>query len=493
MFVRLEKTMRTKKGINYKNRIIYRTKSFKNRPPQRNRIERILQSYFESNFDVYNLLDDRPQYLKSTYVKLTFLICMGISIGWFCFCYNLSIRWIAELAQYVSKFGSYLIVISIALIPGFMNMYLLSSYLFDKRKTHFRPFYFPNITVLIAAYNEESCIKNTLQSISKQEYPADIDIILIDDGSNDNTIAIAQNLGLKNLHIIKENHQGKANALNKGLLYAQNEYIVTVDADTFLDKHAIYELIKKLLSCPKNTAACAGSVFVKNETQSIITQLQSWDYLLAISIIKRAQSFLNGTLVAQGAFSAYKKSVLSEVLGWPNLVGEDIVLTWAMLDKGYETTYAEKAIAFTSAPITYKLFFHQRTRWARGLIEAFIHHKKILFKKHTFVFFIYWNIFFIFIDIIRFLIFIPSIITLLFGNYMFFCPYFLILLFTSFINNAFFYLGQRKLFKSYGYYVKFNLPGFMLYTIFYQYLMNFPVIYGYYLEFFKRKKTWGTK
>lgn len=486
--------MKTKnKGLRAKNKVLYKTKILKHRKKPKNYFENFFQNYVKTNIDIYNLMDNRPQLFKSPFLNTIFSACTLIASLWFILCYHLSYHWILELGQYVSIPLAHLIVLSIALIPGFMNMYLLVNFLIDKRKTHFEPLYFPSLTILIAAYNEEKYIKKTLLSINKQIYPADIQVILIDDGSSDKTIEIAKNIPLKNFSILKTSHKGKSYALNSGLVHAQHEYIITVDADTILDHHAIYEVMKKLLSSSKNTVACAGSVFVKNEGESLITQLQFWDYLLAISIIKRAQSFLQGTLVAQGAFSAYKKSVLMAVNGWPNLVGEDIVLTWAMLDKGYETTYAENAIAFTSAPISYKYYFHQRTRWARGLIEAFIQHKRIFLKKKIFIFFIYWNLFFIMIDIIRFFVIIPGIILFFMGKDLFIGPFIFFLFLTGSLNNLVFFMTQRKLFKSYGYYLKLNPLSFCLYSACYQYLMNIPVVYGYYLEFFKRKKSWGTK
>lgn len=486
--------MKTKnKGLHHKNRIIYRTNSLRIRKKPKNYIENFFQTYLKENSNIYHLIDNRPEFFINPALKTILFISLFVSVIWVIICINLSHQWIVDLADFITLPLSYLVVISIALIPGFMNMYLLVNFLMDKRKNYFQPFYYPSISILIAAYNEEKYIKKTLLSIQKQIYPANVEIILIDDGSTDDTINIAKNLLIKNLRILKGGHKGKSHALNIGLLHASHDYIVTVDADTTLDHHAIYELMKKLLSSSKNTAACAGSVYVKNEDHSIMTQLQFWDYLLAISVIKRAQSFLHGTLVAQGAFSAYKKSVLMDINGWPNLVGEDIVLTWTLLDKGYETTYAENAISFTTAPINYKMFFHQRTRWARGLIEAFRHHKKILFKKKVFVFFIYWNLFFILIDFIRFVIVIPGFILMMCGYDLIFGPYLLFLCLTSIINNFIFYMGQRKIFMSYGYYLKLNPLSFITYSMFYQYLMNLPVVFGYYLEFFKRKKSWGTK
>ena len=93
------------------------------------------------------------------------------------------------------------------------------------------------------------------------------------------------------------------------------------------------------------------------------------------------QENYHSTLVAQGAFSAYKTKILKEIGGWQHCVGEDIVLTWQLLSKGYETNFAKNAIAFTVVPEKYKELGKQRKRWARGMIEAFKKNKILTSKK----------------------------------------------------------------------------------------------------------------
>ena len=80
--------------------------------------------------------------------------------------------------------------------------------------------------------------------------------------------------------------------------------------------------------------AVAGAVLVRNSRASLMTAAQEWDYFHGISAVKRMQSMYHGTLVAQGAFSLYRKQALKTVGGWPDCVGEDIVMTWAMLERG---------------------------------------------------------------------------------------------------------------------------------------------------------------
>jgi len=155
-------------------------------------------------------------------------------------------------------------------------------------------------------------------------------------------------------------------------------------------------------------AAVAGTVLCENANESIITGLQQWDYLHGIASVKRIQSMYRGTLVAQGAFSVYRKSALEKIGGWPDKIGEDIVMTWSFHDAGYKIGYSESAICYTNVPETYVEFFKQRRRWARGLVEAFKNHYELLFKARKVTPFIWYNLFFPYIDISFLFIFVQK-------------------------------------------------------------------------------------
>ena len=196
------------------------------------------------------------------------------------------------------------------------------------------------------------------------------------------------------------------------------KHTITIDGDTVLHPLAIRNIMDKLTNSDEKTAATAGCIFVKNAKKSFITRLQEWDYTLGIFGVKLIQGNYNSTLVAQGAFSAYKTKILKEIGGWKNCVGEDIVLTWQLLSKGYETNFSKNAIAFTEVPEKLKGLGKQRKRWARGMIEAFknvkIFRSKKLCAKSRFLMCL--NIFFPFIDL-ALLVFVPlGLILLALGN-----------------------------------------------------------------------------
>lgn len=338
-------------------------------------------------------------FLISIMIALMCLICSTF----------ISINWINDIACYFGYFLAIYLVTFISLIPGFNYVFTFISLLFNKKDKKECNKKEENVTVLIPVYNGKNTILETIESIQKQKYCGDIHINIIDDGSTDGTLELLESMDLEpNITLLKSKHKGKAEALNKGLQHVETEYTITVDSDTILHPLAIRNIMNKLVNSNEKTAATAGCLFVKNTKRSFVTKLQEWDYTLGIFGVKLVQNNYNSTLVAQGAFSAYKTEMIREIDGWKNCVGEDIVLTWQLLSKGYETNFAKNAIAFTEVPEKLGDLGRQRKRWARGMIEAFkkvkiFSSREISYKSG---FLMSLNVFFPFIDL-ALLVFVP--------------------------------------------------------------------------------------
>ena len=348
-----------------------------------------------------------------------FFISITFALLYFIFSTFISINWINDIACYFGYFWAIYLVTFIALIPGFNYVFTFISLLCNKSNKKICTQKNEDVTILIPVYNSKKCIKETIKSIKNQEYNANIYINIIDDGSTDGSIELLREMGSEeNIKLIESSHIGKALALNKGLQCVCTDYVITVDSDTVLHPLAVQNIMDKLLNSNEKTVATAGCLFVKNAKKSFVTKLQEWDYTLGIFGVKMLQGNYNSTLVAQGAFSAYKIKPLKEIGGWQNCVGEDIVLTWELLSKGYKTNFAQNAIAFTEVPEKWSKLGKQRKRWARGMIEAFKKVKVLTSRKLNIKSKILMclNIFFPFIDL-ALLIFVPlGLIFLLLGN-----------------------------------------------------------------------------
>lgn len=421
------------------------------------------------------------------------------ALVWMLFSLWLSLPWLADLSELTHPTLAITVLTFIAYIPGFMNAFLLASLVLRPSSLRADPPVWPGISILIAAYQEEEMISQTLRSLSELDYQGPLEVIVIDDGSQDNTFAVASScqslcearddFSLVPLRLAK--NSGKAAALNFGLEKAFHDLVITIDADTRLEPGAISALVAHLYAAPPQTAAIAGTVLVDNPKATLVTAAQQWDYFHGIAAVKRMQGMFNSTLVAQGAFSLYRKAALIEAGGWPDTVGEDIVLTWSFLRRGYRVRHAEDAIAWTHAPESFSALARQRKRWARGMIEALNLHKRLLIMPRLGTMFIYWNLLFIAIDLAFTFAFLPGIVLAFLGIFWLAGPITLFVLPLAALWNVIIYRIQTRMMKREGIAMEKSALGFILFAFFYPVVMQPVSVWGYISEFFGRTKQWG--
>ena len=429
-------------------------------------------------------------------VHSKFVIASVFGLAWGVFSVWYSQPWYQDLSVHVGPFLAFFLITFIAIIPGCMNAFVFASLLLDKRPPVIEDQKNPDVTILIAAFNEEEFMGSTLEGISQQNYLGSVRVIVVDDGSVDRTVEVVRsNQAVKsNIELISlGKNGGKAAALNHGLKMSTSDIVISVDADSYLHIDAIKNLVGRYLSDPVNTQAVAGEILIRNSRVNWITKAQEWDYFLGIASIKRIQSLFQGTLVAQGAFSLYDRKVLNKIGGWPEMVGEDIVLTWKLLLAGYRVGHAEDAIAFTNCPETLKAFIKQRQRWSRGLIEAFKINPMILLKPRLSTIYIWWNTMFPLMDIAYVLGFIPGLVLACFGIFWIAGPMTLSILPMALALNLYMYSRSRNMFEKEHLKVRTNVFGFFFYVFAYGLILQPACVYGYFSEFLNLKKTWGTK
>jgi biofilm PGA synthesis N-glycosyltransferase PgaC len=440
---------------------------------------------------------DRSRYYWPVKLKLAF--GLSLAIAWVVLCTWLAIPWIHALSALTGLAAAIVIVAGIALIPGFANAFVVAGLLLDRRPRFEPPKELPPVTILIAAFNETRHIGHTLRAVYSQTYAAPVEIIVIDDGSTDNTAELAREVAEAperpaNMSvdvISRAKNAGKSAALNLGLDYASHALIVTMDADTYPYRDALRNLVTNHISSPPNTRATAGTVLARNSRQNTLTRLQEWDYFQGISVVKRIQSLYQGTMVAQGAFSVYDYAALREVGGWPETVGEDIVLTWALNRQGYRVGYAENAFVFTNVPETLGRYFRQRRRWARGLMEAFRHHPSVLIKPRLNLPFVYLNLLYPYLDLMYLLVFIPGLVGALFFEFYAVVGLMTLFLITlALVTSSVMYLKQRKVFHDNGLRIRRNIGGMIAYMAGYQLVLAPASLLGYFSELFNVRKRW---
>ncbi len=424
-------------------------------------------------------------------VKGKFVVSTAFACAWVFLSWTLAQPWLNELAKDIGYAPAVVIIFFIALFPGFLNAHIISSVILDRPPELRFDMEFPPINLLVAAYNEGQDVAETIRGIRGQDYPGPIDIIVVDDGSTDDTIRILNSFDLPNLKIIRADHGGKAKALNEGLNHIRHDIVVCIDADTFLQPEALKRIVARFLTDPPGTAAVAGCVLVKNSRDTFMTRLQEWDYFTGIASAKRQQSLYQGTLVAQGAFSAFSSKVVKAHKGWPSVIGEDIVLTWALIKSGWRIGFEPTAVGFTTAPTTMNAFFRQRKRWARGMIEGLKQHGHLIWSSSRLsAFFVGIDFVIPFMDLFFTFVFLPGIVLALFGYYYVVGPTTLLVLPMAFLIVFFMYRKQQLVFKTLRLRVRQNLVGFIVYMLIYQIIMSPICVIGYVQEVLGTTKRW---
>jgi poly-beta-1,6 N-acetyl-D-glucosamine synthase len=224
------------------------------------------------------------------------------------------------------------------------------------------------ISIIVPAYNEEVTISSCIGSMLSLNY-SDYEIIVVDDGSSDNTFKEASKFKGEDVTVIRQNNTGKPGAINTGVKSATGDIIITVDADSKLHPDAL-KWISRRFAKNHRLGAVAGNVKI-DKPRGLLKILQSLEYTTAINLGRKSQSLLHCVMIVPGAIAAMKTDVIREIGYFPtDTFAEDFDVTMKILEAGYHVEYESRAIAFTQAPESIEDLLKQRRRWYRGMTQV---------------------------------------------------------------------------------------------------------------------------
>jgi biofilm PGA synthesis N-glycosyltransferase PgaC len=235
------------------------------------------------------------------------------------------------------------------------------------------------VSSLVPAHNEEAVIEDVVRHLRNLNYP-EYEVIVINDGSTDRTADILDRLSRQHPDWLKVVHvhpnSGKAKALNMGILFCRSQFVVTMDADSYLDPDALLWMMDHLIAYPR-VGAVTGNPRVLNRT-TLLSRIQIGEYSSIIGLIKRTQRLLGKVLTVSGVIAAFRKSALLECgLFDADTVTEDIDITWKLQRKFWDVRYEPRALCWVLVPETLEGLWRQRIRWAQGGIEVLWKHTSI--------------------------------------------------------------------------------------------------------------------
>ena len=283
----------------------------------------------------------------------------------------------------------------------------------------------PAISVLAPAFNEELNIVESTHSLLSLQYP-DLEIIVINDGSNDGTLArLIDAYGLEKVErfvddtvphapirsfyaspnlpqllVVDKVNGGKADALNAGINCARSDLFCAIDADSILESDALLRVVRPFIDRPHETIAAGGTIRIANGCKvdsgrisdirlpaNFLALVQIVEYLRAFLMARLGLGKMQALTVISGAFGLFRRDRVVEVGGYSHgTVGEDMELVIKLhrhmrdLRQPYRIEFIAEPVCWTECPDSIRILARQRARWQRGALECFVKHRGMMFN-----------------------------------------------------------------------------------------------------------------
>lgn len=271
----------------------------------------------------------------------------------------------------------------ISVVKYVMGIILKFSFPSTKAKKDYS--YQPTVSVLMPCFNEGKSVYQTIESISKSNYPSEkFEVIAQDDCSVDDSYEWMKKAqrDFSNIRIRtgrNDVNSGKARTVCNAMELSNAEIIISIDSDCIFHPDAIRELTACFAE--PNMGSVGGRVGVRNPNDSIITAIQTIVYYSAFQLYKIPENWTRSVCCISGCLFAIRRELLQKIelairarhwFGIPVNQGEDRFLTHQTLLRGYGTYINNDALCWTTVPNTLSVLFKQQLRWRRSIVRDFL-------------------------------------------------------------------------------------------------------------------------
>lgn len=237
----------------------------------------------------------------------------------------------------------------------------------------------PQVTVFVAAHNEEKVIAASMQALLQSDYPAErLKVVVVNDRSTDQTRRIvnehiAQWPGRMAAFHRSVGKPGKAAALKDAMAYASGDIAIIFDADYTPGPTLIRQLVAPFFD--PEVGAVMGRVVPRNVGSNLLTRLLDMERSAGYQVDQQARMNLRGVPQYGGTVGGVRLSAVNAVGGWrDNVLAEDTDITFRLLVAGWKTVYNNNAACYEEVPEEWRVRVRQMHRWAKG-------HNQVLLRQ----------------------------------------------------------------------------------------------------------------
>lgn len=249
-------------------------------------------------------------------------------------------------------------------------LYLMISIkrLIKKNKNNPQTNYEPDVTLLIAAYNEKDFVDQKVHNTRKLDYPREkLHHIWVTDGSDDGTPdLLRKHPEIKVLHLAER--KGKIAAMNRGMKHIETPIVIFSDANTLLGEKSIRKIVE-LFKNPK-TGCVSGEKRIQNFEKNAAAGAGEGIYWKYESTLKKWDAELNSVVGAAGELFAIRTELFQEVE--PDTILDDFIISLRVAMQGYKIQYDPEAFAIETASANVEEELKRKIRIAAGGIQSII-------------------------------------------------------------------------------------------------------------------------
>ncbi|MBQ7661912.1 MAG: glycosyltransferase [Prevotella sp.] len=226
---------------------------------------------------------------------------------------------------------------------------------------------FPDVTLMICAFNEEEIIKEKMENIRQLDYPKDkLCVMWVTDGSSDHSNELLSEYGDEITLVFSPERRGKAAAMQHGLQVNKSEYVVFTDANTMLNPGSIKEIVRLFMREDVGCVSGEKRVAARHEGQAAAEgEGIYWKYE---STLKRWDSALYSAMGAAGELFAVRMSVYEAAPS--NALLDDFMISMLILKKGYKIAYTSDAYAMEYGSANMEEESKRKRRIAAGGLQS---------------------------------------------------------------------------------------------------------------------------
>ena len=275
------------------------------------------------------------------------------------------------------------IVLYTALFFGlYYQIFLLITFFEKEEADHSKEkgAYEPSVTIIVPCFNEAKTLAKTVSSLLNLNYAKEkLSIIIVDDGSSDNTYSEALKLAsLGNIQVLQQKNSGKYVALNRGIELATSEIVGCLDADSSVHPDTLKKMLPYFL---QNKVVAVTPAMKVHDPKTLLQKIQNAEYNIGI-FLKKIMGKLDAIHVTPGPFSLFKKSIFKEIGYFRHAHNtEDMEIAFRIQHHHYRIANCPQGFVYTISPPTFKKLYKQRVRWTYGFLKNAMDYRHMFFNK----------------------------------------------------------------------------------------------------------------